>query len=48
MLTAATVPFLGEEFLPSFREYDFLMHWVEKPARRSTRCGASPSARAAS
>jgi CzcA family heavy metal efflux pump len=31
VLTAATVPFLGEEFLPSFREYDFLMHWVEKP-----------------
>ena len=30
-LTAATVPFLGEEFLPHFREYDFLMHWVEKP-----------------
>ncbi|HVH28556.1 MAG TPA: efflux RND transporter permease subunit, partial [Vicinamibacterales bacterium] len=30
-LTAAIVPFLGEEFLPSFREYDFLMHWVEKP-----------------
>ena len=30
-LTAATVPFLGEEFLPKFREYDFLMHWVEKP-----------------
>ena len=27
----ATVPFLGEEFLPNFREYDFLMHWVEKP-----------------
>ncbi len=25
------VPFLGEEFLPNFREYDFLMHWVEKP-----------------
>ncbi len=25
------VPFLGEEFLPHFREYDFLMHWVEKP-----------------
>ncbi len=24
-------PFLGEEFLPHFREYDFLMHWVEKP-----------------
>ena len=26
-----TVPFLGEEFLPNFRENDFLMHWVEKP-----------------
>ena len=23
--------FLGEEFLPHFKEYDFLMHWVEKP-----------------
>ncbi len=31
LVTAVTVPFLGEEFLPSFREYDFLMHWVEKP-----------------
>jgi len=31
VLTAAVVPFLGEEFLPNFREYDFLMHWVEKP-----------------
>jgi Cu/Ag efflux pump CusA len=31
VLTAAVVPFLGEEFLPKFREYDFLMHWVEKP-----------------
>ncbi len=29
--TLATVPFLGEEFLPDFQEYDFLMHWVEKP-----------------
>lgn len=29
--TAATVPYLGEEFLPNFQEYDFLMHWVEKP-----------------
>jgi len=28
---AAAVPFLGEEFLPKFKEYDFLMHWVEKP-----------------
>ena len=25
------MPFLGEEFLPNFKEYDFLMHWVEKP-----------------
>jgi Cu/Ag efflux pump CusA len=31
VLTAGIVPFLGEEFLPNFREYDFLMHWVEKP-----------------
>ncbi|MGH9256099.1 MAG: efflux RND transporter permease subunit [Vicinamibacterales bacterium] len=30
-LTAGLVPLLGEEFLPNFREYDFLMHWVEKP-----------------
>ena len=29
--TAAAFPLLGEEFLPSFQEYDFLMHWVEKP-----------------
>jgi Cu/Ag efflux pump CusA len=29
--TLATVPMLGEEFLPNFQEYDFLMHWVEKP-----------------
>lgn len=25
------VPMLGEEFLPNFKEYDFLMHFVEKP-----------------
>ena len=31
LATLAAVPFLGEEFLPNFREYDFLMHWVEKP-----------------
>lgn len=30
-ITAAALPYLGEEFLPSFQEYDFLMHWVEKP-----------------
>ncbi|MBC8352301.1 MAG: efflux RND transporter permease subunit [Planctomycetes bacterium] len=29
--TISTVPYLGEEFLPDFQEYDFLMHWVEKP-----------------
>ncbi len=29
--TACAFPFLGEEFLPHFKEYDFLMHWVEKP-----------------
>lgn len=29
--TLAVVPFLGQEFLPKFKEYDFLMHWVEKP-----------------
>jgi CzcA family heavy metal efflux pump len=29
--TAAAVPYLGEEFMPNFQEYDFLMHWVEKP-----------------
>ena len=31
VVTALAVPFLGEEFLPDFQEYDFLMHWVEKP-----------------
>jgi len=32
-LAAALVatPLLGEEFLPRFREYDFLMHWVGRP-----------------
>jgi CzcA family heavy metal efflux pump len=29
--TAVAVPLLGEEFLPNFKEYDFLMHFVEKP-----------------
>ena len=29
--TIAVLPFLGEEFLPRFKEYDFLMHFVEKP-----------------
>jgi len=31
VVAVLTVPFLGEEFLPHFKEYDFLMHWVEKP-----------------
>jgi CzcA family heavy metal efflux pump len=30
-LTGVGVQFLGEEFLPNFKETDFLMHWVEKP-----------------
>lgn len=29
--TAASVPSLGEGFLPEFKEHDFLMHWVAKP-----------------
>jgi len=29
--TFGSVPFLGEEFMPNFKETDFLMHWVEKP-----------------
>ncbi|MCA9149904.1 MAG: efflux RND transporter permease subunit, partial [Planctomycetales bacterium] len=28
---AATIPGLGEELMPKFKETDFLMHWVEKP-----------------
>jgi len=28
---ACMIPWLGEELMPSFRETDFLMHWVEKP-----------------
>jgi CzcA family heavy metal efflux pump len=31
VITAVGVTQLGEEFLPNFQEYDFLMHWVEKP-----------------
>lgn len=30
-LTAGAWRKLGEEFLPNFKERDFLMHWVEKP-----------------
>ena len=31
VVTGVAVSKLGEEFLPNFRETDFLMHWVEKP-----------------
>ena len=27
----STIPRLGEQLMPKFRETDFLMHWVEKP-----------------
>lgn len=30
-VSGAIIPLLGEEFLPNFKEYDFLMHFVEKP-----------------
>lgn len=30
-VTMGSFTFLGEEFLPHFKEYDFLMHWVAKP-----------------
>ncbi len=30
-ITGLALPKLGEEFLPNFKETDFLMHWVEKP-----------------
>ena len=30
-MIACTIPWLGEELMPNFRETDFLMHWVEKP-----------------
>lgn len=31
VVSGATALTLGEEFLPDFKERDFLMHWVEKP-----------------
>jgi CzcA family heavy metal efflux pump len=31
VVAAAIYPFLAEEFLPRFKERDFLMHWVTKP-----------------
>ena len=30
-VSVLAMPCLGEEFLPDFKETDFLMHWVEKP-----------------
>ncbi|MBL9008249.1 MAG: efflux RND transporter permease subunit [Myxococcales bacterium] len=42
VLPMLAVPFLREEFLPSFQERNFLMHWIERPgtsveaSRRST------------
>jgi hypothetical protein len=30
-LTLGQVAEVREEFMPKFKEYDFLMHWVEKP-----------------
>jgi CzcA family heavy metal efflux pump len=35
-VTAGSLPLLGEEFLPHFKEYDFLMHFVEKPGTSLT------------
>jgi hypothetical protein len=40
--TAARCPLLGEGFLPTFQETDFLMHWVGSPAPPSTPCAAPP------
>jgi CzcA family heavy metal efflux pump len=31
LVALAIYPLLGQELLPSFREYDFLMHWLERP-----------------
>jgi Cu/Ag efflux pump CusA len=31
VVAGVSAPFLGEEFMPKFKETDFLMHWVEKP-----------------
>lgn len=41
-LAGLAIPFVREEFLPSFQENNFLMHWIERPgtsveaSRRST------------
>lgn len=42
LLAVGGLSFLGDELLPSFKETDFLMHWIERPgasveaSRRST------------
>jgi Cu/Ag efflux pump CusA len=45
LASAAAWPLLGEEFLPHFQEYDFLMHWGSRhlldAMRRSTRRAGS-------
>lgn len=35
-LVIASIPFLGSEFLPAFKERDFLMHFVERPTTSFT------------
>jgi CzcA family heavy metal efflux pump len=32
----AVIPFFGQELLPSFKETDFLMHWVTRPGTSHT------------
>ncbi|MCB9694742.1 MAG: efflux RND transporter permease subunit [Alphaproteobacteria bacterium] len=36
LASLASVPLLGESFLPDFQERDFLMHWVEQPGTSLT------------
>jgi CzcA family heavy metal efflux pump len=36
MLGVAMMPFLGQDLLPSFKERDFLMHWLSKPGTSHT------------
>ncbi|MGD9842991.1 MAG: efflux RND transporter permease subunit, partial [Steroidobacteraceae bacterium] len=31
VVAGALYPMMGRELLPNFREYDFLMHWLERP-----------------
>ncbi|HWM59602.1 MAG TPA: efflux RND transporter permease subunit [Pseudonocardia sp.] len=36
VLAAVVIPFLGQSLLPSFKERDFLMHWLTKPGTGHT------------